>query len=344
MNYYELLDLTPQSTPDDIKKAYRKKAHEFHPDKNQGDKSKEEMFKKISEAYEVLSNPEKKRRYDISLNPTQGIRPEDVVSNMMNDIFGPFARRARDAARAAVVNERPGEDIEIGIQISFIETITGCIKNIRVPIKVNCEKCTGSGAKPGTKVVPCNACNGTGSFVDMFGIGQKKCPVCRGKRARPLDPCASCNGAGSAIGSKDIQVNIPAGISGGQVIRLAGAGESGNPAGDLMIQVTVIPHPQVRRDNLDIVCETEVPLDLMVTGGPHAYTTPYSQHQELMVPPNTKSGSALRCKGQGFKELHSSRRGDLVVIVHPKLPTKMTDKALDLWNQLWQELKSTNSI
>lgn len=344
MNYYEMLGLSPKCTPEEIKKAYRKKAHEYHPDKNPGDKAKEDLFKEISTAYETLSNPERRERYDLTLNIRPGMRPEDVIDNMMNDMFGPFARRARDAARAASTIDRPGDDIEVKIGITFSDSVHGCVNNVSVPSKILCQQCRGTGAKPGTKINVCSSCSGTGNFVDLFGIGTKKCPVCRGRRMKALDPCLECSGLGFKEGSRIIQVNVPAGIANGQIIRLAGQGDPGSPAGDLLIMVQVVACSGVVREGLDIVCEVVVPLEVMVIGGSFAVDTEFKTHYDFVVPPNSKSGSRVRIKNAGFKEFHSNRKGDVVMVLHPKLPTKLTDKALSLWNEFIGECKQTNSL
>jgi molecular chaperone DnaJ len=345
MTHYETLGIQRNSTEEEIKKAYRKKAHECHPDKNPGNKEKEEEFKQVSAAYEILSNAQSRQKYDISLGgPRADIRTDEYASQVINDIFGPFSRRARDAARSHSPLDKPGDDLETHLIISFKESISGVKKEIEVPSKEICKECFGTGAATGTRVVPCNACAGTGSFTDVYGIGIKRCPVCKGRRVNALNPCKPCKGNGTSEFSRKILVSVPANIADNQVIRLPGQGMPGNPAGDLMITVRVEAMQGVRRKGNDIEIDCEVPIKLMVKGGILSVDTPYDTHHEIEIPPCSKSGRHVVLTGQGFKEIHSSKRGNLVFVTHAKLPKAMNERACNLFDELMNELERSNSL
>jgi molecular chaperone DnaJ len=339
-NLYEILGLTQSASEDDIKKAFRKLAIENHPDKNPGDVKAEERFKEMSNAYQVLSDKSKKAQYDASLNrPQGGPNPMDPFHNVWADIFGPFGAKAREAARSSIPVDLPGVNVEENCSVSFSESVHGVIRDVQVADLVDCVPCTGTGASPGTKTVGCHACAGNGSQVDLFSGMNRKCQMCRGRKVVPTVPCSLCNGSGLSRSSKKVSVNIPPGIATGQTVRIAGAGTKGNPPGDLFIHIHVQEMDGAQREGLNIKCPTLVPLHVMINGGPVDISTPYGASHNILVPPNTQSGYNYILKGHGFPDLNTGNKGNLVLVLMPRIPRNISVKAQSLLEELAKELQ-----
>jgi molecular chaperone DnaJ len=340
-NFYEILGVQSNATDDELKKAFRKIAVECHPDKNPGDKAAEDKFKEASNAYDVLSNPQKKMSYDASLrggqpgNFAQNMRPEDFIHNVWSDMFGPFGAKFREAARNAVPQDPPGQNVETQYVISFKEAYFGVTKEIEIPDLKNCEGCSGSGATPGSKTIHCGACAGTGTAADIFGMSVRKCPVCRGRKGTPVDPCKICSGQGQKQVTKKVAVTVPAGVATGQTLRMAGQGLPGSPNGDLFLHLNVEQVPNVERRNLDILCFESVDMITMIKGGVHEFQTPWGTKHSLSVNPKSEPLTEIMVRGSGFVDVtNNSNRGNLCVKIVPKIPTGLTGDKLSRFEAL----------
>ena len=264
-DYYDLLGVGRNANDDELKKAYRQLALKFHPDKNPGDKQAEEKFKEVSEAYQVLADPEKRAQYDqFGHAAFDGGSPfgagfdfssgfEDIFGDIFGDFFGSGTGRRR-------ARSQRGEDLRYNLDISFEEAAFGTEKKIKIPRHSNCETCKGSGSKPGTSPRTCSTCHGRGqvSFQQGFFSVSRTCSQCRGQGTIIGDPCPTCKGAGKVRKFHTLGVKIPGGVDTGSLLKLRGEGESGSlggPSGDLYVAINVQPHPIFVRDGLEIVCE-----------------------------------------------------------------------------------------
>jgi molecular chaperone DnaJ len=327
-DYYKTLGVDKRASADEIKKAYRKLARQYHPDRNPGDKNAEARFKEISQAHDVLGDPEKRKQYDSGTGPfTTGAGPgggfggfgnfdfdASSMGDILSNLFGGSAsgRRVRTRPRP-----EKGPDLEAQVSISFDQAISGAQVPLQVPMRATCPTCHGTGAKPGTTPVVCPNCEGRGIETQgqgMFSISQP-CHVCGGAGTIIEDPCPTCQGAGAVRTVKKLRVNIPAGVKDGSRIRLAGKGEpgsSGGPAGDLYLVTKVSPSPTFKRkgDNLEV----EVPLTIPeALRGADVKVPTLSGTKTLRVPPGTASGTVQRLKGEGPPKLGGGKpeRGDI---------------------------------
>ena len=344
-DYYEVLGVEKSTDAKTLKKAYRKLAMQYHPDRNPGDASAEEKFKEISEAYAVLSDDEKRARYDqfghAGLNNQGGgfSSPEDIFSQF-GDIFGDFfgfgGGRGRSSGRSQA---RSGEDLQYRLEIDFLEAVHGCEKSITIPRRVHCAKCTGSGAKPGSKPKRCSTCNGQGAVYQqqMFLRIRTACPACQGQGTTISDPCADCSGEGRIREQHDIKVNIPAGVDEGMRLRVNGKGNEGTPGGapgDLFVVLEVKEHENFRRDGEHIKITVPVSYAQACLGGKIKVPT-VDEDAELQVPRGTRSGHIFRMAGKGVPILGGRRgRGDQFVQVVVAVPQKLTKEEEDLIRQL----------
>lgn len=354
-DYYEVLGLTKSASEADIKKAYRQMAKKYHPDVNPGDKQAEEKFKEINEAYEVLSDAQKKARYDQfgHEDPTAGFGGGATYSDFggfggggfggFDDIFSAFFGGAAGAGGGQSARRGPvqGDDIRQEVTISFEEAAKGCEKEINVVRDEDCPTCHGSGAKEGTSPTTCPTCKGAGQVRVQqntpFGRIQnvRTCDTCHGEGKIVKDPCTRCNGRGRVRTSKKRTVRIPAGIDDGQIIRVSGqgmAGLRGGPAGDLQVLIRVRPHKFFARKGTDLYCTVPISftqaalggaVDVPTLGSPVAYN----------VPEGTQPGTVFRIKGQGIPSLRTGTKGDLFVEMNVEVPKKLTDKQKDLLRQ-----------
>lgn len=337
-DYYEVLEVTRTATAEEIKRAYRKKAVQYHPDKNPDNNDAEEKFKEAAEAYSILGNPEKRAQYDrfghagvsgAGFNFERGFDPsvfsgfEDIFESFFGfgDIFGRGSQRTRSQAQR-------GNDLQYEMQITFLESAFGTKSKLKIPVLETCEKCGGSGAEPGTQPTACPNCRGTGQvrYSQGFFTIARACARCGGN-GRIIDkPCSDCQGRGRMRREKTIEVRIPAGVTSGTRLRLQGEGEAGlrgGPAGDLYILVFVEQHPLLQRDGNDILLEVPISFIQAAFGTELRVTTLYGD-EKLKIPGGTQPDTVFRLRGKGFPEVGASSRGDQYVRVKVEIPRKLS--------------------
>jgi molecular chaperone DnaJ len=349
-DYYDVLGLPKNATEEDIKKAYRKLAMKFHPDRNQseGTKEAEDKFKEAKEAYEMLSDPQKRAAYDqhghAGVDPSMGRGapgPEgfggfaEAFGDIFGDIFGGANGGRRGPGGQQVYR---GNDLSYAMEITLEEAANGRDTQIRVPTWESCDTCHGTGAKPGTSAKTCPSCNGSGTVhlrQGFFSI-QQTCPHCQGTGKIIPEPCTTCNGAGKIKKQKTLEVKIPAGINEGMRIRSAGNGEpgqNGGPPGDLYIEIRVKQHEIFERDGDDLHCTVPVGLTTAALGGSIEVPTLGSK-AEIELPEGTQHGKTFRLRGKGVKGLRSSYPGDLYCHVAVETPVKITEHQRKLLKEL----------
>jgi molecular chaperone DnaJ len=336
-NPYEVLGVPKNASDDEIKKAYRKLARDFHPDRNPGDNGAEERFKDVQAAYDILSDAEKRKAYDAfgeagargfgGAGPDLGgMRFEEFdLSNLGDLLGGMFGGGARRTASRQPVR---GNDLETHVRISFEDSLRGAQVRIPVEVETACSVCHGTGAEPGTAPVTCPQCGGRGVVSDsqgLFAISQP-CPRCRGNGTIVEKPCKRCRGSGRERVTKRYSVKIPPGAKSGTRVRLKGKGEAGHnagPAGDLFVVVDVEPSPLYERRGSDLVLEVPVTYGEAALGGSVDIPTPDGP-VSLKIPAGTESGKLLRVKGRGVPHLKGNGRGDLLARVSVTVPKKLT--------------------
>ena len=343
-DYYEVLGVNRDASEEDIKKAYRKLAMKFHPDRNPDSKDSEEKFKEAKEAYEVLSEAEKRRAYDAyghaGVNPQMGMGggggPEgfggfaEAFGDIFSDIFGGQGR-----GRASVFR---GADLRYNLEVSLEQAARGTETKIRIPTMETCETCKGSGAKPGTSPKTCETCHGSGTVrlsQGFFSI-QQTCPTCHGTGKMITDPCATCRGAGRLKKHKTLAVKIPAGVDEGDRIRLTGEGEAGvngGPPGDLYVVIHLKPHSVFQRDGDDLHCEMPVSFTQAALGGEIEIPT-LDGSAKIKVPPETQTGQVFRLRAKGIKGVRSTYPGDLLCEVVVETPVRLTDRQKEILREL----------
>ena len=335
-DFYELLGVHRNATEPELKKAYRKLAHQYHPDKNPGDKVSEEKFKEISHAYEVLSDAEKRAYYDqYGVAPgSQGAGPNGFgagagMGDIFGDIFGEFFGGGRGRTRALA-----GEDLRYNLTISFSDAASGTSTKIRVPRWERCETCDGSGATSKDGIVTCTTCRGAGQIRIQQGFFTmtRTCSRCGGEGKMIKDPCPVCKGRKRVERERTLSVRIPAGVETGNTIRLAGEGElgeHGGPPGDLYIYLTVEEHPLFKREGQNIILDIPISFTQAALGTELEVPT-LNGSEKLKVPSGTQPGHVFRLRGKGFPHLRGSGSGDQLCRVMVEVPTKLTSKQKDL--------------
>ncbi|MGB1144436.1 MAG: molecular chaperone DnaJ [Glaciecola sp.] len=339
-DYYEVLGVSKSATEREIKKAYKKLAMKYHPDRTQGDKGMEEKFKEIQEAHEILTDGQKRGAYDqyghAAFDQSRGGYQGggggadfgDIFGDVFGDIFG-GGRSGGGRARA-----RSGSDLRYNLELSLEEAVKGKEVEIRVPTMVECEPCNGSGAKKGTSAKTCSTCHGNGQ-VQMrqgFFAVQQACPTCGGKGKVIGDPCSPCRGQGRVEETKTLSVKIPPGVDTGDRIRLSGegeAGEQGAPAGDLYVQVNVREHKIFQRDGNNLYCEVPLSFTTAALGGEIEVPT-LDGKVKLKVSSETQTGRMFRLRGKGVKSVRSSSVGDLMCKVVIETPVNLSNKQKEL--------------
>jgi molecular chaperone DnaJ len=351
-DYYNVLGIEKGATKDDVKKAFRKLAHQYHPDKQGGN---EQKFKEINEAYQILSDDRKRAEYDtygntfngagpgaqgfggFDFNGFQGAQNFDGMEFDLGDIFGDFF----GGGRAGQVKR--GRDISMDLEIPFAEAIFGTERKVLITKTMACKECQGSGGKPGTKMKKCDTCNGKGKINDakrtIFGTfnSVKECGICNGKGEVPEEKCGTCRGAGALRGQEEIRIGIPAGMASGEVIRLSGKGEMipGGVAGDLYAKIYVLPHQLFKREGSNLVMDLDIKISDAILGGEYGIET-LDGKITLRVPEGVSYGEILRIRGKGVP-LDKTKRGDLLVKLNIKTPKKLSKKARKAIEDLREE-------
>ncbi|GHF81790.1 molecular chaperone DnaJ [Thalassotalea marina] len=353
-DYYETLGVARDASERDIKKAYKRLAMKYHPDRTQGDKEKEETFKQIKEAYEVLVNDQKRAAYDQYGHAAfeqggmggggggfgGGADFGDIFGDVFGDIFG-GGRRGGGGQRA-----RRGSDLRYNLELTLEDAVKGKSVEIKVPTYVHCGTCEGSGAKKGTQPKTCGTCHGHGQVQmrqGMFAV-QQTCPTCSGKGQVISDPCNACHGQGRVQKTKTLNAKIPAGVDTGDRIRLTGegeAGEQGAPAGDLYVQVHVKDHPIFVRDENNLFCEMPISFATAALGGEIEVPT-LEGKVKLKVPKETQTGKMFRLRGKGVKSVRSHSVGDLMCKVVVETPVNLTGDQVELLRQLESKMSSSS--
>ncbi|MEY2777421.1 MAG: chaperone protein DnaJ [Pseudomonadota bacterium] len=337
-DYYEVLGVAKNASDDELKKAYRKLAMKYHPDRNPGDAASEEKFKEAKEAYEMLTDPEKRAAYDrfghAGVDPNAGGGPgggfgnfSDAFGDIFGDIFGAAGGRGGGGGRSNVYR---GSDLRYSMEITLEQAASGFTTEIKVPSWETCDTCDGSGAKPGTKAETCKTCGGQGQVrmqQGFFSI-QQTCPTCRGTGKTIPNPCTACDGVGRIRKQKTLEVKIPAGIDDGMRIRSSGNGEpglNGGPSGDLYVEVSIKPHRVFQREGDDLHCEVPVSFARAALGGSIDVPT-LNGKASFDLPEGTQTGKTFRLRGKGIRNVRSSVAGDLYCHVVVETPVKLNDR------------------
>ena len=341
-DYYEVLGISKAASDNEIKKAYRKLAMKYHPDRNPDDKEAEDSFKQATEAYEVLSDSQKRQIYDtyghegLKSRGYQGPDFEDIFSSF-GDIFGDIFGFGRADSRRSRQGPMRGSDLRYDLAISFLDAVHGISKDIEIERPDTCWTCEGTGLRPGHKAETCQTCQGKGQVVRAQGFFRMSttCPHCRGEGETIKDPCNDCDGAGLVKSKKKVSLKIPAGIDTGAKMRLRGNGEGGRkggPAGDLYVIIHVEPHEFFQREGDLIYCRFPLPMDQAALGCKPEVPTIHGT-KKLSIPKGTQSGDIFKLKNEGVPHLRGGGQGDMIVEVKVVTPTKLTKKQKELLKQ-----------
>ncbi|MCA1832535.1 MAG: molecular chaperone DnaJ [Actinomycetota bacterium] len=342
-DYYQLLELDRGASAEDIKRAYRRLARQYHPDANAGDPASEERFKQISQAYEVLSDPGRRQRYD-QFGDERGGSPFGFgdLGDIMETFFGgsPFGFGGGGRGRGP---ERGG-DLATSLSITLEEAARGTEKQVTIDDLISCERCKGNGSEPGTFKVRCDRCAGTGAIRSqqrtILGtvMTQRVCGTCNGAGEMPASPCTSCGGNGVVRGSQTVTIEIPAGVRSGMSMRVAGrgrAGERGAPAGDLYVEISVTPHSSFDRVEDDLYCTVSVPFTVATLGGEVVIPT-LEGDERVRIDAGTQSGSQHKLRGRGAAHVNGRGHGDVVANLIVEVPRKLNDDEREIIAKLAQ--------
>lgn len=354
-DYYKVLGVEKNVTDEELKKAYRRLAMKYHPDRNANDKSAEEKFKEAKEAYEVLSDPQKRAAYDqyghagvegqAGFGGAGGAGGFDF-GDIFNDIFGGAfgGGRGQGGGRQSGPTQHPGADLRYRLNITLEQAVHGATVEIKVPTLVACKECAGVGAKKGSKPEVCKDCRGAGQIHMQQGFFtvQQACPTCRGMGQTIKDPCSACRGQGRTHQEKKLSVKIPAGVENGDRVRLAGEGEAGlfgGPAGDLYVEMLIKPHEVFQREGSDLHCEVPISFSMAVLGGEMEIPT-LDGKVKLKIPAGTQSGKQFRLRGKGVTNLRSRVTGDLLCHVMIETPIHLSKEQKEMVEQLERALQT----
>jgi molecular chaperone DnaJ len=346
-DYYELMGVPREAAPEEIRKAYLKLAHKYHPDKTGGDKVAEDKLKEINEAYDVLKNPEKRAKYDQfghmggQFAGAEGFQGRGFggpggqggFEAPFDDFFDVLFGRDQ-GTRGRRAGARPGSDLEYRMTITLREAATGTKKKIRFARREVCNDCNGSGAQPGTQPQTCSDCHGTGQVrraQGFFSITQT-CPRCRGAGRVITKPCVRCSGTGRCRSERELSVDLPAGVDSGSRLRLAGEGEPGDgggPRGDLYIYVEIQHDDVFTREGNDVICEVPITFTQAILGDKIRVPTLHGE-ADLKIPAGTQPGTQFRLRGMGIPDLRGYHKGDQIVLVQVELPSKLTREQREL--------------
>ena len=345
-DYYEVLGVSQTASGPELKKAFKKLAMKYHPDRNPDDPQADKKFKEAAEAYEVLSDADKKSSYDQfghagvqGMGGGSGAGFQDFnVGDIFGDIFGDVFGGRGSSRRSA-----RGQDLQYNLDLSLKEAILGIKKTIKIPVNKSCDDCSGSGAKPGSSPIPCGQCNGVGQVRMQQGFFsvQQPCNACRGEGQIIKDHCSTCRGAGVNEETKSLSVSIPAGVDNGDKVRLSGEGSAarGGPAGDLYVAIQVIANDIFERDGRDLYFEAPIPFDIAILGG--SINIPGLESKiSLKVPAYTQTGKIFRIKGKGASSVRDSRRGDLMCRVVVETPVNLSNAQLKTFKEFAKSIES----
>lgn len=345
-DYYEVLGVAKSASEDELKKAYRKLAMQFHPDRNQGNEDAEKKFKEINEAYDVLKDEQKRAAYDRFGHGAfqggaggggagaAGFDFSSGFADIFEDLFGDITGRRRGGGGAQASAAR-GADLRYNLEISLEEAFKGKQDSVRITSSTACESCGGSGAETGTKPENCYTCHGTGKVRAQQGFFtiERGCHTCQGTGKIIKNPCKPCAGTGRGKKEKTLSVSIPPGVEEGTRIRLSNEGEAGfrgGPNGDLYIFLHVKPHPLFKRDGANIHCKVPVTFTTASLGGTVEVPTIAGSKVKVNVPAGTQSGHQFRLRGKGMSVLRSDARGDMMIHIHVETPVKLNKKQKEL--------------
>ena len=347
-DYYETLEVSRDASSNELKKAFKKKAMKYHPDRNPDNPEAAEKFKEAAEAYDVLSDPQKKTAYDqFGHSGVEGmggggpnfndININDIFGDIFGDVFGTRSQSRR---------QRRGSDLQYNLDLDLKDAVLGIQKKIKIPSHTQCSDCSGSGAEKGSSPITCSNCGGSGQIRMQQGFFsvQQTCSVCSGNGQVIKNLCKTCRGAGAIKDNKTLSVNIPAGVDNGDKVRLSGEGEwmKGGQSGDLYVAIRVNNDPIFERDGRHLYIEAPIPFEISVTGGSIKIPT-LEKSISLKIPANTQTGKVFRIKGKGASVVRDRRRGDILCRVVVETPSNLNKDQMKLLNQLSASLdKSKN--
>src|SRR5262245_58935596 len=351
-DFYELLGVPPNATPDEIKRAYRQRARQLHPDANPGDHTAEERFKAVSRAYDVLSDPDQRAMYDrfgeAGVSASSGPGTGDIFAGAggLGDLFEAFfGGNPFGGGPSRPAGPPRGQDLEVRAELTLEQAVFGTTLPVTVRTAVRCETCGGSGAGAGTQPVTCSECSGTGQVrrVRQSLLGQmvttSVCPRCSGLGQVIVTPCEKCDGSGRLVEDRTFQVDAPAGVDGGSTLRLSGrgaVGPRGGDAGDLYVHLRVLPHERYTRQGNDLLTSVSVSMVQAALGTTFTLPT-LDGDEELKVPAGSQSGRVFVLRGRGVPAVRGRGRGDLRVELHVEIPTKLTATQEELLRRLAEE-------
>lgn len=358
-DYYDILGVAKGASKDEMKKAYRKKAMQHHPDRNPDDAEAEKKFKELNEAYDVLKDDQKRGAYDqfghAAFEGGMGGRGggagfdgsgfTDIFEEMFGDFMGAGGQRGGGGGRARPTR---GSDVRANLEISLEQAFKGTKAKIRVPTMESCDRCEGSGAEPGTQPETCGNCAGQGKVRVQQGFFtiERACPNCGGAGRAIKDPCKNCSGGGRIRKEKKLEVQVPAGVEDGTRIRLSGEGEAGargGPSGDLYVFVSVKPHRFFKRDGANLHCRVPVSMVEASIGGHVEVPLIDGKKNKVTIPAGTQAGTQLRLKGKGMSVLRSQSRGNMYIEIAVETPVNLSKKQKDLLNDFAGQGKSRNN-
>lgn len=365
-DFYDVLGVGRNADEKELKNAYRKLAKQYHPDANPGDKTAEAKFKEISEAYDVLKDPQKKAAYDRfghqafeggmggGRSGGAGFGPEfsSSMSDIFEDLFGDFmgggrGRQGGGRGGRAGSGAARGADLRYNMEVALTEAFSGKSAQIRVPSSVTCDVCGGSGAKAGSAPKTCGTCGGAGAVRSQSGFFtvERTCPTCQGRGQVISDPCGSCGGQGRVTRERTLAVTIPAGVEDGTRIRLAGEGEAGlrgGPSGDLYIFLTVKPHEFFQRDGSDLFCKVPVSMTVAAMGGEIEVPTIDGKKARVTIPDGAQTGKQFRLKGKGMPVLRSAQLGDMYIQISVETPVNLSKRQRELLREFDRESRNNS--
>jgi molecular chaperone DnaJ len=337
-DFYDVLGVARDADDKELKSAFRKLAMKYHPDRNPGDEEAEQQFKEINEAYDALKDPQTRAAYDqfghdafqggMGSGPGFGQDFSSSMSDIFDDLFGEFMGSGR---RRGPQGQERGNDLRYNMEVTLEQAFAGKVAEINVPGTVACDSCSGSGAEPGTQPSTCTTCGGQGKVraAQGFFTIERTCPACHGLGQAITDPCKQCNGAGRVAKTRNLSVNIPAGVEDGTRIRLAQEGEAGlrgGPAGDLYLFLSIEAHPFFQRDGADLFCRVPIAMATAALGGDIEVPTIDGNKARVKIPEGTQTGKQFRLRGKGMPVLRSKQVGDLFIQADVETPVKLSRK------------------